>query len=326
MDRKFCNDTPVKVAGASPPSEAWYFAQILLGKPVPSAPATQANARATREQLGWLATIAPERGSNLRAQLIEQADARADIEQLRWLAQISRPHESQLRSVLAAEAGTAESQERWLEERSNVQEADWDPSKHPRGAFSQNRGWFSQTAGPSGSRKPPTERKLAQAEPDRTGARPRMLPVSNKTPKEGTATGASGQPARKGRSFFDAVRQRNSTVTNLTGASTPEMVKSTRLATELEGAARLAVETNRVAVAGLRTGGKSLVNGAATAVKNVATLGLSTHQLELIGVTKEDRDRGYDTAVSFAAAGIGGESQSSSRTESRCFGTCSCSR
>jgi hypothetical protein len=35
----------------------------------------------------------------------------------------------------------------------------------------------------------------------------------------------------------------------------------------------------------------------------VATLGLSSSQLELIGVTKEDRERGYDTAVVFATAG-----------------------
>ena len=44
------------------------------------------------------------------------------------------------------------------------------------------------------------------------------------------------------------------------------------------------------------------MNGSATAVKNVATLGLSNSQLELIGVTKEDRDRGYDQAVAIATA------------------------
>jgi hypothetical protein len=44
------------------------------------------------------------------------------------------------------------------------------------------------------------------------------------------------------------------------------------------------------------------VDGSAAAVKNVATLGLSTSQLELIGVTKEDRDNGYDTAVTIATA------------------------
>jgi hypothetical protein len=52
----------------------------------------------------------------------------------------------------------------------------------------------------------------------------------------------------------------------------------------------------------LSTGSKAIVNGSATAVKNVATLGLSSSQLELIGVAKEDRQRGYDSAVSIATA------------------------
>lgn len=42
------------------------------------------------------------------------------------------------------------------------------------------------------------------------------------------------------------------------------------------------------------------MNGFATAVKDAATLGLSPGQLELIGVTKLDRARGYDTAVAIS--------------------------
>ncbi len=56
------------------------------------------------------------------------------------------------------------------------------------------------------------------------------------------------------------------------------------------------------AAAGLLTGVKAVVNGSATAIKSVATLGLDNSQLELIGVTKEDRDRGYDTAVQISTA------------------------
>ena len=52
-------------------------------------------------------------------------------------------------------------------------------------------------------------------------------------------------------------------------------------------------EVVSAAAAGLVTGSKAVVNGSATAVKNVATLGLSSGQLELIGVTKEDREHGY---------------------------------
>jgi hypothetical protein len=53
-------------------------------------------------------------------------------------------------------------------------------------------------------------------------------------------------------------------------------------------------------VAGLGTGAKAIVNGLATAARSVATLGLNTDQLELIGVSKEDRERGYDTAVTIS--------------------------
>ena len=46
----------------------------------------------------------------------------------------------------------------------------------------------------------------------------------------------------------------------------------------------------------------AIVNGTATAIKNTVTLGLSSRQLELIGVTPEDRDHGYDTAVTISTA------------------------
>jgi hypothetical protein len=83
---------------------------------------------------------------------------------------------------------------------------------------------------------------------------------------------------------------------------TPAMIRAGRLAADLESAARLPAEVARAAAAGTLTGSKAVVNGFATAVKDVATLGLSPGQLELIGVTKEDRERGYDTAVSISTA------------------------
>jgi hypothetical protein len=80
------------------------------------------------------------------------------------------------------------------------------------------------------------------------------------------------------------------------------MIRAGRLAADLESAARLPAEVARAAAAGLGAGGKAVGNGFATAVKDVATLGLSPGQLELIGVTKEDRERGYDTAVAISTA------------------------
>ena len=81
------------------------------------------------------------------------------------------------------------------------------------------------------------------------------------------------------------------------------MIRSTGLAKELQSAGRLAGDVARVVAAGgegLGTGAKAVVNGFATSVKDVATLGLSPGQLELLGVSKEDRARGYDTAVMFS--------------------------
>jgi DNA-directed RNA polymerase subunit F len=263
MDRNFRKVAGVAGAGASPPSEAWLFAQALLGKPVPSASRAAADARANREHLEWLASISPEHERRLHCQLSEEADARAQREQLEWLATISPRHESQLRRLLASEAEAAEAQERaqWLAEGSQLQEAQWNAAKHPRGAFPQNRGWWSPTGGAGGS-----------------------------------------SDAARSSSFFDAVIRRNQAVADLTGGTTPGMARSSRLAADLESAARLPGEVASAAAAGLGTGGKALVNASATAIKNVATLGLSASQLELLGVTKEDRARGYDTAVTIATA------------------------
>ena len=46
-----------------------------------------------------------------------------------------------------------------LGEDSALHEGTWDPAKHPRGGFSQNRGWFSLTAGTGGSPNPNLRRQ-----------------------------------------------------------------------------------------------------------------------------------------------------------------------
>ena len=112
--------------------------------------------------------------------------------------------------------------------------------------------------------------------------------------------GGSGASGAGKSSLLDKIAQRNQTVAELSGVVTPGMIRSTRIATELQSASRLPGEVARAAAAGLGTGGKAVVNGFATAVKDTATLGLSPGQLELIGVSKEDRERGYDTAVAIS--------------------------
>jgi hypothetical protein len=156
MDRYFRKETVPERAGASPPSEAWLFAQAVLGNPVPSASAAEADARAKREQFEFLAAIAPERARELRGQLSEEAESTAQREQLEWLAAISPRHESQLRSLLRTEAEVSESQEHlsWPAESSDVQEAQWDPAKHPKGGIPRNRGWWSPTGGSGAEASP----------------------------------------------------------------------------------------------------------------------------------------------------------------------------
>jgi DNA-directed RNA polymerase subunit F len=224
MDRYFRKETAER-AGASSPSEAWLFAQALLDKPVPSASAAEADARAKREHFEFLAAIAPERARELRGQLSEEADATAQREQLEWLAAISPSHESQLRSLLRTEA-EAQEHLNWPADDSNAQEAQWDSAKHPKGGFPENRGWWSPTSGSGNAERAP--------------------------------------------SFLDAVIQRNRTVADLSGVVTPGMIRSSRLAIELQSAARLPDDVASAAAAGLVTGAKAVVNGFATAIKNVA--------------------------------------------------------
>lgn len=253
----------VKESDAPSPSDAWIFAQQLLGKPIARPPREVSAAGIDHEHLSWLASVSPDSIDRLRDSLREEHDPTVERSQLEWLADVSSRHENQLRCIRILEAAAKELQSRSqrFEEGSNLQEAQWDPGKHPRRGGAPNAGWFATTGGSGGS----------------------------------TRAGGSS-------SFFDAVIRRNQTVADLTGRQTPGMAQSSRLAADLQSATRLPGEVARAAAAGLGTGAKAVVNASATAVKNVATLGLSTSQLELIGVTKEDRARGYDTAVTIATA------------------------
>jgi hypothetical protein len=249
--------------GDSAPSEAWLFAQAILGKPVPNPYRARDEARAEREQLEWLAQISPGHAVELRKLQSAAAEARRERELLVWAAGISTKAEAKLRTLLREEAEVREAQDRHerLYEAYSARITEWDEADHPRRGYGSHPGaWVNK----------------------------------------GDAGGSSG--SGKLPSFLDAVIRRNQMIAELTGVVTPGMIRSTRIAVELQSAARLPGEVARAAAAGLGTGGKAVVNGFATAVKDVATLGLSPGQLELIGVTKEDRDRGYDTAVSISTA------------------------
>jgi hypothetical protein len=129
-------------AGASRQSDAWLFAQALLGNHVPTISSAEADARAKRQRLEWLAEISTEHESKMRSLLREEADERERQERLERLAEFSNLHEAQ-----------------------------WDPDKHPRGGFSQNRGWWSPTGGTpqflTVSDKSPTGHVVLQLTPEK---------------------------------------------------------------------------------------------------------------------------------------------------------------
>lgn len=152
----------------SPPSAAWLFAQQLLGKPIPNPASAAIEARRKREQLEWLAQISSEHAIELRRLQSQDAEANRKREQLEWLATISTEHERQLRNVLREEADLREAYARWeaaYRESVGIQEAGYDPAKHPRGGYSQNRGWWSPSGGSAIGSNQPSDANAFQGSP-----------------------------------------------------------------------------------------------------------------------------------------------------------------
>ena len=214
------------------------------------------------------------------------AKSAAERERLEWLAAISTEHEERLQHELNAEleaerhSQEALTHQQWLADISTVHEA-WDPSKHPRGGNPENTGQFSHTGGSGGAVKLASNRATFQQDRDTVIAR----------------SGDSGVVAKLASSRV-TIRQKRQEISDLSRVKTPSMRQADDLADDIQNAKKI----KNAAVGGLRAGGKAIINGTATAIKNVATLGLSNSQLEIIGVTKEDRARGYDTAITIATA------------------------
>lgn len=256
-----------------PRNEARSLPPALSSTPVSStlSPATQAVAK--RQQLQGLAEFSSRHAEELRKLQAAQAQSRHCRELLEWAAQISTRAEEKLRALQGREAREREawhSADQYAERLFGVQ---------PERSEAQPPAHSDETR--------PAE--ILEWDPDQ--------------PRQPKGTSQGGQwVSQGGGGLLDHVIRRNQMVADLTGQVTPAMMYSSRLAANLQTATRLPQEVIAAAAAGLVTGGKAVVNGSATAVKNVATLGLSSSQLELIGVTKEDRERGYDTAVTIATA------------------------
>lgn len=263
MDR---NSNSTDCSDDSPPSEAWLFAQAILGRPISQVVPPGVRAKARHAELERLAPLSDRHAQELRDLQGAKAKARRDRELLEWAAGISTRAENQLRALQRKEAEEREAGRRAEQSYQSYSASltEWNEADHPRASKGTRFGgqWV----------------------------------------EKGGGGGSGGSSSGRSSSFLNKIIQRNQTVTELTGVVTPSLIRSTRIATELQSAARLPGEVARAAAAGLGTGSKAVVNGFATAVKDTVTLGLTPGQLELIGVTKEDRERGYDTAVAISTA------------------------
>ncbi|HEX4147185.1 MAG TPA: hypothetical protein VHY91_27050 [Pirellulales bacterium] len=109
-----------------------------------------------RELLQWTASFSSRAEAELSRIEREEAEAKAkaryDIELLEFVAAISgKPeHERQLIALLQKEAEEREAQERRRLAQVQVTQEVWDSSKHPRGGFPQNRGWWLRSGGGAG--------------------------------------------------------------------------------------------------------------------------------------------------------------------------------
>ncbi len=83
----------------------------------------------------------------------------------------------------------------WVASISTALEGPWDPAKHPRGGFPQNRGWFSQTSGVGSAKEPPAKgpERSAKLAGNTRKTSPFLL-VSDKPPKQSAQHGNSSSP------------------------------------------------------------------------------------------------------------------------------------
>jgi hypothetical protein len=123
----------MEIAGDSPPSEAWLFAQAILGRPIPRIVPPEVKARARRAELESLAPFSDRHAKELRDLQTAERDARRSREILEWAAHISTEAQEKLRAIRQIEE-----QERraWhaIEQFTEAEllVAEWNEADHPR--------------------------------------------------------------------------------------------------------------------------------------------------------------------------------------------------
>ena len=141
--------SPGDGSDGSAPSEAWLFAQAILGKPIPKIVRPETKAQAEREELERLAQFSSRHADELRRLQATEAEARHNREILEWAAGISTRAEEEVRAMQRKEA---EEREAWRRAESFVEslrEDSWDSSQHPRAPKGQSDGgqWVAKGGG-----------------------------------------------------------------------------------------------------------------------------------------------------------------------------------
>src|SRR4051812_44288757 len=96
--------TPEEICSERPPSEAWLFAQAILGRPIPRIQTPEAVARQKRSELERLAPFSSEHAKELLHLQTTEAETSRKRELLEWTAQFSSRAEDELRAIKRKEA------------------------------------------------------------------------------------------------------------------------------------------------------------------------------------------------------------------------------
>jgi hypothetical protein len=139
--------SPADGSDGSAPSEAWLFAQAILGKSLPEIVSPATRARAERAKLERLAQLSTRHEEELRSLQAQEAKARHERALLEWLAEISTEAEAKLRELQRRENDERAAWHRAERFVKSLLEDGWDPSKHPRLGGPPNAGWWVTTKG-----------------------------------------------------------------------------------------------------------------------------------------------------------------------------------
>jgi hypothetical protein len=94
------------------PTEAWLFAQVLLGRPIPPIVGPEAKARAERQDLECRAAYSPRHAAKLRSVQAAETEARRKRAVLEWAAQISPDAEAELQKLRQRDADLCDASRR----------------------------------------------------------------------------------------------------------------------------------------------------------------------------------------------------------------------